>query len=137
MKRRILLGTFVLRADTYAQYYGRAMRVRTLIARDYARAFERCDVLASPTSPSPGFRVGEKIDDPLAMYLADVFTVGVNLAGLPGLSVPGGFSRGSPRLPIGLQLIGPRLGEPTLFAAAAAYESATGFGRETPPEGPA
>jgi aspartyl-tRNA(Asn)/glutamyl-tRNA(Gln) amidotransferase subunit A len=129
-----LLGTFVLRADSYERYYGRAMRVRTLIARDYARAFERCDVLASPTSPVPGFRLGEKVGDPLAMYLADVFTVGVNLAGLPAISVPGGFSRTTPRLPIGLQLIGPRLAEPGLFAVAAAYEDATGFGRKSPPE---
>jgi aspartyl-tRNA(Asn)/glutamyl-tRNA(Gln) amidotransferase subunit A len=134
VKRRILLGTFVLRADSYERYYGRAMRVRTLIARDYARAFERCDVLASPTSPVPGFRLGEKVGDPLAMYLADVFTVGVNLAGLPAISVPGGFSRTTPRLPIGLQLIGPRLAEPGLFAVAAAYEDATGFGRKSPPE---
>lgn len=134
VKRRIMLGTFVLRADSYEQYYGRAMRVRTLIAQDYTRAFESCDLIASPVSPVPGWKLGERVSDPLAMYLADVFTIGVNLAGLPGMSVPGGFSTGSPRLPIGLQLIGPRLSEPRLFAAGAAYEAATSWHTERPPE---
>ena len=134
VKRRIMLGTFVLRADSYEQYYGRAMRVRTLIARDYARAFEQCDLIASPVSPVAGWRLGERVSDPLAMYLADVFTIGVNLAGLPGISVPAGFSSGSVRLPIGLQLIGPRLSEPRLFAAAAAHEAATSWHTERPPE---
>jgi len=135
VKRRILLGTFVLRADSYADYYGRAMKVRTLIARDYAAAFERCDVLASPTSPVPGWRLGAKLDDPLAMYLSDVFTIGANLAGLPAMSIPAGFSDASgehPALPIGLQLIGPRLGEATLLRVAAAHEAATAWHRERP-----
>ena len=114
----------------------RAQRVRTLIARDYERAFERCDVLASPTFPVPGFPIGERVDDPLAMYLGDVFTVGINLAGLPGISIPGGFSRATadrPRLPIGLQLCGPRLGEAVVLAAAAAHEDATSWHLELAP----
>jgi aspartyl-tRNA(Asn)/glutamyl-tRNA(Gln) amidotransferase subunit A len=135
VKRRILLGTFVLRAESYAEYYGRAMKVRTLIARDYAAAFTQCDVLASPTSPVPGWRLGEKLDDPLAMYLSDVFTIGANLAGLPAISLPAGFSRASelrPALPIGLQLIGPQLGESTLLRAAAAHEAATAWHSKRP-----
>jgi aspartyl-tRNA(Asn)/glutamyl-tRNA(Gln) amidotransferase subunit A len=134
VKRRILLGTFVLRKDSYAEYYGRAQRVRTLVVRDYEQAFARCDVIASPTSPMPGFRLGERVDDPLAMYLADVFTVGANLAGLPAISIPCGFSRGKPTLPIGLQLVGPRLGEEVVLAAAAAHEDATTWHRARPPE---
>ncbi len=136
VKRRILVGTFVLRSDSYAEYYGRAMKVRTLIARDYSEAFGRCDLIASPTSPVPGWRLGEKLDDPLAMYLCDVFTVGVNLAGLPAISIPAGFGAarpGGPELPIGLQLIGPRLGEPTLLRAAAAHEAATDWHQRRPP----
>jgi aspartyl-tRNA(Asn)/glutamyl-tRNA(Gln) amidotransferase subunit A len=132
VKRRIMLGTFVLRADSYEQYYGRAMRVRTLVARDYADAFAGCDLIASPTFPTPGFRLGERVQDPLAMYLSDAFTVGANLAGLPAISVPGGFST-APRLPIGLQLIGPRLAEETLLRAAAAYEGATSWHTEHAP----
>lgn len=135
VKRRILLGTFVLRAESYADYYGRAMKVRTLIARDYAAAFEHCDVLASPTSPVPGWRLGDKLDDPLAMYLSDVFTIGANLAGLPAISIPAGFSRATelrPALPIGLQLTGPRLGEPSLLRVAAAHEAATRWHLERP-----
>jgi aspartyl-tRNA(Asn)/glutamyl-tRNA(Gln) amidotransferase subunit A len=135
VKRRVLLGTFVLRADSYAEYYGRAMKVRALIARDYAAAFERCDVIASPTSPVAGWRLGDKVDDPLAMYLSDVFTIGANLAGLPAISIPAGFSEASdtqPRLPIGLQLIGPRLAEPALLRVAAAHEARTEFHREVP-----
>ncbi len=135
VKRRILLGTFVLRAESYADYYGRAMKVRTLISRDYDQAFTRCDVLASPTSPVPGWRLGDKLDDPLAMYLSDVFTIGANLAGLPAMSIPAGFSTASdarPALPIGLQLIGPRLAEPSLLRVAAAHEAATAWHRERP-----
>jgi aspartyl-tRNA(Asn)/glutamyl-tRNA(Gln) amidotransferase subunit A len=130
VKRRILLGTFVLRKDSYEAYYGRAQRVRSLVARDHREAFARCDVLASPTSPVPAFRIGERTADPLAMYLADTFTVGANLAGLPAISVPCGFTRG--RLPIGLQLVGPRLGEPAVLRAAAGYEDATAWHRERP-----
>lgn len=142
--RRILLGTHVLQADSYADYYGRAMKVRTLIARDYAAAFARCDVLASPTSPVAGWRLGAKLGDPLAMYLSDVFTIGANLAGLPAISIPAGFSSGaprlpgdSPRLPVGLQLIGPRLAEPALLRVASAYEQRTNWHRQRPPGAPA
>jgi aspartyl-tRNA(Asn)/glutamyl-tRNA(Gln) amidotransferase subunit A len=136
VKRRIMLGTFVLRKDSYEAYYGRAQRVRTLIARDYERAFECCDVIASPTSPVPAFPIGDRVDDPLAMYLMDVFTIGVNLAGLPGISIPGGFSRATdqrPRLPIGFQLCARRFGEEALLAAAAAHEDATEWHLEIPP----
>jgi aspartyl-tRNA(Asn)/glutamyl-tRNA(Gln) amidotransferase subunit A len=135
VERRILLGTHVLQADSYADYYGRAMKVRTLIARDYAAAFARCDVLASPTSPLAGWRLGAKVHDPLAMYLSDVFTIGANLAGLPAISIPAGFSSQpeSPRLPVGLQLIGPRLAEPMLLRVAAAYEQRTDWHRQRPP----
>ncbi len=127
VKRRIMLGTFVLRASSYEEYYGRAMKVRTLIKRDYQAAFGQCDLIASPTSPVPGFRIGERIADPLSMYLSDVFTIGANLAGLPGISIPGGFSSAAKPLPIGLQLVGPTLGESLLFSAAAAYEANTGW----------
>lgn len=135
VERRILLGTHVLQADSYADYYGRAMKVRTLISRDYAAAFTRCDVLASPTSPVAGWRLGAKLGDPLAMYLSDVFTIGANLAGLPAISIPAGFTSqtDSPRLPIGLQLIGPRLAEPALFRVAAAYEQRTSWHHQRPP----
>ena len=127
VKRRILLGTFVLRADSYDDYYGRAMKVRTLIARDYQQAFEACDLLASPVVPVPGWRRGEKVDDPLAMYLSDQFTIGANLAGLPAMSIPAGFGAvGGTSLPVGLQLLGPQWGEVTLLRAAAAHEAAMG-----------
>jgi aspartyl-tRNA(Asn)/glutamyl-tRNA(Gln) amidotransferase subunit A len=136
VKRRILLGTFVLRKDSYARYYGQAQKVRRLIAEDYARAFERCDLVACPTSPFPAFRAGEKLEDPLAMYLADVFTIGANLAGLAAISIPAGLSTVTaerPALPIGVQLFAPALHEPTLLAAAAAHEDATGHHRARPP----
>ena len=95
VKRRIMLGTYVLSAGYYDAYYLKAQQVRTLIRRDYERAFERVDVVAMPTSPTPAFRLGERVDDPLQMYLADVFTVSANLAGLPAISVPCGFTAGS------------------------------------------
>ena len=136
VKRRILLGTFVLRKESYGEYYGRAQRVRTLVARDYDEAFGRCDVIASPVSPVPGFRFGEKTADPLAMYLSDVFTIGANLAGLPAIAIPAGFSSARadrPRLPIGLQLLGPRMREDVVLAVAAAHEDATTHHRERPP----
>jgi aspartyl-tRNA(Asn)/glutamyl-tRNA(Gln) amidotransferase subunit A len=133
VRRRILLGTFVLRADSYEQYYGRAMRVRRLIADDYAAAFTTCDVIATPVSPVPGFELGARVDDPLQMYLSDVFTIGANLAGLPAISIPAGFSSGSPRLPIGLQLLAPAFREDALFAFAGAHEQATMHHRARPP----
>jgi aspartyl-tRNA(Asn)/glutamyl-tRNA(Gln) amidotransferase subunit A len=120
VKRRIMLGTYVLSAGYYDAYYLKAQQVRTLILSDYEAAFERVDVVAMPTSPSAAFKIGERVDDPLQMYLADVFTVSANLAGLPAISVPCGFT--SDRLPIGLQLTGRRFDEATLLRLADAYE---------------
>jgi aspartyl-tRNA(Asn)/glutamyl-tRNA(Gln) amidotransferase subunit A len=128
-KRRIMLGTYALSAGYYEAYYGQAQKVRTVISREFAAAFERFDVLVSPTSPTVAFKLGEKTENPLAMYLADVLTIPPNMAGLPGLSIPCGLSE---RLPVGLQLIGPQFSENTLFRAAHALESAIGF--DTVPE---
>jgi aspartyl-tRNA(Asn)/glutamyl-tRNA(Gln) amidotransferase subunit A len=130
VKRRIMLGTFALSAGYHDAFYGRAQRVRTLIRRDFARAFAECDVIATPTSPFPAFRLGEKVGDPLKMYLADRYTVSCNLAGLPGLSVPCGLCDG---LPVGLQLLGPPLGEAAVLEVGAAYQAATGWHSERPP----
>jgi aspartyl-tRNA(Asn)/glutamyl-tRNA(Gln) amidotransferase subunit A len=132
-KRRIILGTYVLRAGYYEAYYGKALRVRRKIAEDFAGAFTRCDVLATPTSPVPAFKLGERMADPLQMYLADIYTVAPALAGVPALSQSCGFTRAG--LPIGLQLIGPPLGEETVFRVAAAYERATDWHTRLPDEG--
>ena len=123
-KRRIMLGTYALSAGYYDAYYGQAQKVRTLIMREHADAFERFDVLATPTSPTVAFPLGDKAADPLAMYACDLLTIPSCLAGLPGLSVPCGFSEG---LPVGLQLIGPQLSENTLFRAGHALERALGL----------
>src|SRR5207248_832838 len=131
VKRRIMLGTYVLSAGYYDAYYLKAQQVRTLILRDYDQAFERVDVVAMPTTPTPAFRLGEKSSDPLQMYLADVFTVSANLAGLPAISVPCGFT--SARLPVGLQLTGRPFNEATLLRAADAYERDTEWWKQTPP----
>jgi aspartyl-tRNA(Asn)/glutamyl-tRNA(Gln) amidotransferase subunit A len=131
VRRRIVLGTYVLSAGYYEAYYGKAQKVRTLIRRDFEAAFERVDLIATPTSPVPPFGLGERMTDPLAMYLADVFTLAVPLAGLPGLSVPAGHTAGG--LPIGLQLIAPWFAEPRLFSAARAIERATDFALARPP----
>ncbi|HEV2663811.1 MAG TPA: Asp-tRNA(Asn)/Glu-tRNA(Gln) amidotransferase subunit GatA [Blastocatellia bacterium] len=120
VKRRIMLGTFVLSSGYYDAYYEKAQRVRAMLANDFAEAFKKCDVIATPTSPTPAFRIGEKSDDPLAMYLSDIYTVTVNLAGVPAISVPCGLS--SAGLPIGLQLIGNHFDEARLLNAAYAYE---------------
>ncbi|MBO6669396.1 Asp-tRNA(Asn)/Glu-tRNA(Gln) amidotransferase subunit GatA [Parvibaculum sp.] len=128
VKRRVLMGTYVLSAGYYDAYYLKAQKVRTLIARDFAEAFSEVDVLLTPTAPSAAFGLGEKTDDPLSMYLNDVFTVTVNLAGLPGISVPAGLS--SEGLPLGLQLIGRTFDEETLLRAAFAIEEAAGFTAE-------
>jgi aspartyl-tRNA(Asn)/glutamyl-tRNA(Gln) amidotransferase subunit A len=128
-KRRIMLGTYALSAGYYEAYYGQAQKVRTVISREFADAFEHFDLLVSPTSPTVAFKLGEKTDNPLAMYLADVLTIPPNMAGLPGLSIPCGLSDG---LPVGLQLIGPQFAENTLFRAAHALEHAIGF--DTVPE---
>ena len=130
VKRRIMLGTYVLSAGYYDAFYLKALQVRTLLRRDYDRAFETVDVVAMPTAPTPPFRLGEKTDDPLQMYLADIFTVSVNLAGLPGISVPGGFAG---PLPIGFQLIGRMFDEATLLRVADAHERATTWHERTPP----
>jgi aspartyl-tRNA(Asn)/glutamyl-tRNA(Gln) amidotransferase subunit A len=124
-KRRIMLGTYALSAGYYEAYYGRALKVRTLIGRDFREAFEQVDVIATPTSPTTAFKVGEKVDDPLSMYLADVFTLPLNLSASCGLSVPCGFGRKG--LPIGLQLIGNTLQEARILNVAYAYEQATGW----------
>jgi aspartyl-tRNA(Asn)/glutamyl-tRNA(Gln) amidotransferase subunit A len=123
VKRRIMLGTFALSSGYYDAYYLKAQKVRTLIQRDFAVAFAKVDVIASPVAPTTAFVIGEKSGDPLAMYLSDVYTIAGNLAGLPAISVPCGFD--SAGLPIGLQLMGPALGEPTLLAAAYAYQCHT------------
>jgi aspartyl-tRNA(Asn)/glutamyl-tRNA(Gln) amidotransferase subunit A len=123
VKRRIMLGTYVLSAGYYDAYYLKAQQVRTLLRRDYEAAFERVDVVAMPTTPTPAFRLGEKTADPLQMYLADVFTVSANLAGLPAISVPCGLAGG--RLPIGLQLTGRPFEEPTLLRMGDSYQRQT------------
>jgi aspartyl-tRNA(Asn)/glutamyl-tRNA(Gln) amidotransferase subunit A len=128
VRRRVLIGTYVLSAGYYDAYYLKAQKVRSLIARDFAEAYKSCDVLLTPTAPSAAFGVGEKTSDPLAMYLNDVFTVTVNLAGLPGISVPAGLS--GEGLPLGLQLIGRTFDEETLLRAAFALEQAADFKAE-------
>jgi aspartyl-tRNA(Asn)/glutamyl-tRNA(Gln) amidotransferase subunit A len=130
VKRRIMLGTYALSSGYYDAYYAKAQRVRTLIKRDFDRAFERADVIATPTAPTPAFRLGEKTQDPLQMYLSDIFTISVNLAGVPALSMPCGFSPEG--LPIGLQLIGKTFDEETVLRAAFAYEQATTWRTRTP-----
>jgi aspartyl-tRNA(Asn)/glutamyl-tRNA(Gln) amidotransferase subunit A len=128
-ERRIMLGTYALSAGYYEAYYGQAQKVRTVISQEFAAAFERFDILVSPTSPTVAFKLGEKTENPLAMYLADVLTIPPNMAGLPGLSIPCGLSEG---LPVGLQLIGPQFSENTLFRAGHALERVIGF--DTVPE---
>jgi aspartyl-tRNA(Asn)/glutamyl-tRNA(Gln) amidotransferase subunit A len=130
VKRRIMLGTYVLSAGYYEAYYGKAQQVRSLIKEDFRKAFERCDAIITPTSPTPAFLIGEKVDNPLAMYLNDIYTVTANLAGIPGLNVPCGLS--SNRLPIGFQLLGAYWSEPVLFKLAHAYETAQPFSERPP-----
>lgn len=129
VQRRILVGTYALSAGYYEAYYLRAQRARRVIARDFAEAFETVDFIAGPTTPSVAFKLGEKVSDPLAMYAADVNTVAVNLAGLPAISIPAGFSEG---LPVGLQLIAPAFAESTLLAAAHQFQSATDWHTREP-----
>jgi aspartyl-tRNA(Asn)/glutamyl-tRNA(Gln) amidotransferase subunit A len=130
VKRRIMLGTYVLSAGYYDAYYLKAQQVRTLIRRDYEEAFTRVDVVAMPTTPTAAFRIGERVDDPLQMYLGDVFTVSANLAGLPAISIPCGFT--SERLPVGLQLTGRMFDETTLLRIADAYERDTEWSKRQP-----
>jgi aspartyl-tRNA(Asn)/glutamyl-tRNA(Gln) amidotransferase subunit A len=130
VRRRVMLGAYVLSAGYYEAYYAQAQRVRTLIRRDFERAFAEVDAIVSPTAPTPAFKIGEKTDDPIAMYLNDVFTIPAPLAGMPAISVPCGFSVAG--LPIGLQVIGRPFDEATLFRVAGAYEAARGAVRRRP-----
>ncbi len=131
-KRRIMLGAYVLRAGYYEAYYGKALRARRKIADDFSAAFAVCDAIVTPTSPVAAFKIGERMADPLQMYLADVYTVAPDLAGIPALSQPCGLTKGG--LPIGLQTIGPPLGEEICFRVAGAYESRTDWHTRLPPE---
>jgi aspartyl-tRNA(Asn)/glutamyl-tRNA(Gln) amidotransferase subunit A len=130
VKRRIMLGTYALSAGYYDAYYLKAQKVRTLIKRDFERAFETYDVLVTPTSPTVAFKLGEKADDPVQMYLSDLCTLPINIAGVPAISIPAGFVDG---LPVGLQFIGRHFGEETLLRAAYAYEQATSWHTQRPP----
>ncbi|HKQ50810.1 MAG TPA: amidase family protein, partial [Pyrinomonadaceae bacterium] len=125
VKRRIMLGTYVLSSGYYDAYYRKAQQVRTLIRQDFMKAFEKCDAIATPTTPTVAFLLGEKTDDPLSMYLNDIYTCTANLAGIPGISVPCGLS--SEGLPIGFQLMGPHWSEGSLLRLAHAYEQAHPF----------
>jgi aspartyl-tRNA(Asn)/glutamyl-tRNA(Gln) amidotransferase subunit A len=131
VQRRIIIGTYCLSAGYYDAYYGKASQVRTLIREDFEAAFGSCDVLISPVAPTPAFKIGEKVDDPLTMYLSDLFTLSANLAGIPGMSIPCGFSEAG--LPIGLQLLGPHFNEGRLFRVAYNFEQATDHHRRRPP----
>jgi len=130
VKRRIILGTWVLSAGYYDAYYRKAQQVRTLLRADFERAFEGCDVIATPTSPEVAFRLGAKTDDPLSMYLSDVYTVSANLAGIPAISLPCGSADG---MPVGLQLLGPAMDEATPLRVADAFQRRTDFHRAHPP----
>ncbi|MBE9505121.1 MAG: Asp-tRNA(Asn)/Glu-tRNA(Gln) amidotransferase subunit GatA, partial [Proteobacteria bacterium] len=130
VKRRIMLGTYALSAGYYDAYYLKAQKVRTLISNDFKDAFKQCDVIVTPTVPSPAFKTGEKTTDPLQMYLSDIFTISCNLAGLPGISLPCGFSDGG--LPIGLQIIGNHFDEATIIKTAHAYEQSTDWHKRKP-----
>jgi aspartyl-tRNA(Asn)/glutamyl-tRNA(Gln) amidotransferase subunit A len=130
VKRRLMLGTYVLSGGYYDEFYARAQKVRALLRQDYRLAFERVDAIATPTSPTTAFPLGSRLEDPLQMYLADLLTVSANLAGLPAISVPCGFSDG---LPVGLQLTGRAWDEATLFRIGGDYERATGWTERTSP----
>jgi aspartyl-tRNA(Asn)/glutamyl-tRNA(Gln) amidotransferase subunit A len=132
VKRRIILGTYVLSSGYYDAYYLRAQKVRTLIRRDFLNAFEKVDAIVTPTTPTAAFKLCEKSDDPLQMYLSDIFTISCNLAGICGISIPCGFTK-SPKLPIGLQLLGKPFGEETLLKIAHAYEQNTPWHKEKAP----
>jgi len=129
-KRRILLGTYCLSAGYYDAYYLKALKVRTKIKEDFDKAFKSCDLIVTPTSPTAAFKIGEKANDPLAMYLSDIFTIPANLAGLPGISIPCGFSSGG--LPIGLQIMAGPFAEETIFRAAYTFEQSTEFHKRRP-----
>jgi len=130
VKRRILIGTYVLSHGYYDAYYIRAQKLRRLIARDFAEAFKQCDVIMGPTSPTTAFKLGEKSADPVQMYLSDIYTIAVNLAGLPGMSIPCGFD--SSGLPVGLQIIGNYFDEARMLNAAHQYQLATDWHQRAP-----
>ena len=130
MQRRILLGTYSLSAGYYDAYYRKASQVRTLIIEDFKKAFNICDVILSPVAPTPAFKIGEMADDPLTMYLSDIFTISANLAGIPGISVPCGFS--SEGLPVGLQIMARHFEEGKLFKVAYNFEQETDFHTKKP-----
>jgi aspartyl-tRNA(Asn)/glutamyl-tRNA(Gln) amidotransferase subunit A len=130
VQRRIIIGTYCLSAGYYDAYYGKASQVRTLIMQDFKKAFERCDVILCPVAPTPAFKLGEKVDDPLTMYLSDIFTLSANLAGIPGMSIPCGFSKEG--LPIGLQLMANHFNEEVLFKIGYNFEKATEFHKQKP-----
>jgi aspartyl-tRNA(Asn)/glutamyl-tRNA(Gln) amidotransferase subunit A len=133
VKRRIMTGTYVLSAGYYDAYYLRAQKVRRLITDDFARAFQQVDVLMGPTSPTPAFDIGAKVDDPITMYLNDIYTIGANLAGLPAMSIPcGSVASGDKNLPVGLQIIGPHFGEAKLLNVAHGYQNETLWHRDIP-----
>jgi aspartyl-tRNA(Asn)/glutamyl-tRNA(Gln) amidotransferase subunit A len=135
VKRRIILGAYVLSSGYHDAYYLRAQKVRTLIRRDFLEAFEKVDAIVTPTAPTAAFKIGEKADDPLQMYLSDIFTISCNLGGICGLSLPCGFTA-NPKLPIGLQILGKPFGEETILRLAHAYEQSTHWHKERPPEKP-
>jgi len=130
VQRRIIIGTYCLSAGYYDAYYGKASQVRTLIMEDFKKAFNSCDVILSPVTPTPAFKIGENVDDPLTMYLSDIFTLSANLAGIPGMSVPCGFSKTG--LPIGLQIMGSHFGEEKILRTAYNFEQATDFHKKKP-----
>ncbi len=130
VQRRIIIGTYCLSAGYYDAYYGKASQVRTLIRQDFNQAFESCDVILCPVAPTAAFRIGENVDDPLTMYLSDIFTISANLAGIPGMSVPCGFS--SEALPVGLQIMGSHFNEEMLLKVAYGFEQATDFHKKKP-----
>jgi len=131
VKRRIMLGTYALSSGYYDAYYLKALKVRNLIRADFTSAFEKCDCIMMPVSPTTAFKIGEKIDDPLTMYLSDIYTIAVNLAGVPGISVPCGFDRNN--LPIGLQILAPAFGEEKLLRIARMFENQTDWHKKKPP----
>ncbi len=130
VQRRIIIGTYALSAGYYDAYYGRATKVRTLITEDFSKAFETCDFILSPVAPAPAFKIGEKTDDPLTMYLTDIFTLSANMAGIPGISVPAGYS--SKGLPIGLQMMARKFDEMSLLKAGYGFEQNVGLSRKFP-----
>ncbi|HDH02587.1 MAG TPA: Asp-tRNA(Asn)/Glu-tRNA(Gln) amidotransferase subunit GatA, partial [Nitrospirae bacterium] len=130
VKRRIMLGTYALSAGYYDAYYKKAQQVRTLIKTDFEEAFKEVDVIVTPTSPTAAFKIGDKVSDPLQMYLSDIFTISVNLAGVPALSSPCGYT--SEGLPVGLQVIGKHFDEETVLRVSYAYEQSTDWHKKRP-----